>query len=145
MASRFFVSGGVGALLVAGLFVAPPGCSSNPAETELGGLDQPCFPGDTCNPDSGLICLAIPDDAGTDGGQCVQLDAGEDASDNAAIDSALSGDAPPDTTVREAADESPAHTESETGADAPTDAPTDMITDSAADTSPDSATDAQGD
>jgi hypothetical protein len=144
MVSRFFVSGGVGALLVAGLFVAPPGCSSNPAETELGGLDQPCFPGDTCNP--GLICLEIPDDAGTDGGQCFERDAGEDAPANAAIDSALLGDAPPDTTVREAGDESPADaTGSEASADAPTDAPTDAVIDSAADTSPDSATDAQGD
>jgi hypothetical protein len=140
MASRFFVSGGVGALFVAGLFVAPPGCSSDPAETELGGLDQPCFPGDTCNP--GLICLAIPDDAGTDGGQCFELDAGEDAPENAAIDSALSSDARLDTTIREAADESRADAIGpETGADAPADA----VIDSAAETSPDSATDAKGD
>jgi hypothetical protein len=142
MASRFFVSGGMGALFVAGLFVAPPGCSSNPEETELGGLDQPCFPGDTCNPDSGLICLPIPDDAGTDGGQCVELDAGEDAPQNAAIDSASSGDARLDTTIREAADESPAN---ETGPETGADAPDDAVIDSAAETSPDSATDAKGD
>jgi hypothetical protein len=61
---------GIGVLFVAGMLAAPEGCSSDPAETELGGLGQPCFPGDRCNPGEGLVCLAIANDAGTDGGQC---------------------------------------------------------------------------
>jgi hypothetical protein len=101
MAFRHCVSLGLGAFFVAGLFVAPPGCSSNPAETELGALGQPCFPGDTCNPGQNLVCLPLPDDAGTDGGQCfLDLDAGDDAPPDSTIDSTsqVSRDSAVDTT-----------------------------------------------
>jgi hypothetical protein len=84
---RFGFRSLVGASLI-GVTLAVPAveaCKEDPQYAQVGEVDQPCFPGNTCNP--GLTCLPIIFDGGiSDGGQCFCLDGSDCFPDVAAPD-----------------------------------------------------------
>jgi hypothetical protein len=65
---------------------------TDPNDTEVGGPDQECYPGNTC--DDGLTCVQAPIDGGYDGGQCFDLSI-KDAPDETNPDTGMA-DSPSD-------------------------------------------------